>query len=629
MLILVRLLVLGTFLTLVFNATRSPTPLNLLATQLAFFVYLGIWTYARIRNREPKRPTTKAPNPPRRNRKIGAGYAYLFAVSAAAYFLWNSLYVPSLYYYYAVSLAVALVGLQILLRPESQKRGTSLILLQIVTIGVLIRLSYPLLNPKSVFSDPYFHWTGIEILAQSGKIPDAIGYYLYYPYFHALNTVAVNVAAIGISSYLLFNSLLIVLAVLGSFLLAREIVSPRLALACALLLLISLFFFLIVTVAPALMSANLMIFALYALLRYRRTASRKFWAIFWLISLFVFFSHPASALVLAAILVVFWFNGRLRIAPSEDSKITGPTATYGVAYLAYLGFIAFSAFTFFFQSLFESGPNIHFARSAVGTVPGQFIAQVIASTLGFTILFLPATFAILFWLFEGSWNRRFIIGVLFVLAAVPAVMVLTGRGAYGLQAARTLPYLSIFIVFPAAFGMFQLTQRLRRNASKTIAIVLVLFLLAFLSSTSYLTGGGIRVLSDAIPVSTSHSTDSMLAVRSFLEKVPEATPLTLDPELGDFLAPYGSGLGYLLAPYPIVHSNLAPFPFSGRNASAAIAVSDLYLSHGGYATWDTSSLEILYGVRAYDNGMVRVYVPFGEKHAYFQSLVSMPSYGNG
>ncbi len=610
-LILVQLLVLGTFLTLVFNATRSPTPLNLLATQLAFFVYLGIWTYARIRNREAKRPTTKAPNPPRRNRKTGLGCAYLFAVSAAAYFLWNSLYVPSLYYYYAVSLAVALVGVQILLRPESQKRGTSLILLQIVTIGVLIRLSYPLLNPESVFSDAYFHWTGIEILAQSGRVPAALGYYFYYPSFHALNTVAVNVAAIGISSYLLFNSLLAVLAVLASFLLAREIVSPRLALACALLLVISLFFFLIITVAPFFMSANLMILALYALLRYRKTASRKFWSMFWIISLFIFFSHPAGALVLAVILVIFWLNGRLRTRPVEAPKITEPTATYGVAYLSYLGFIAISAFTFFFQSLFESGPNIYLARASVGPVPAQFIAETTASTLGFTILFLPATFVVLSWLYEGQWNRRFIIGVLFILALVPGIMVLLGKGHYGLQAARVLPYISIFIIFPAAYGIFKLAQRGRRVAPKVVAVGVFLFLLAFLSSTSYLTGNGNRILSASIPVQTAYATHSMLAVGSFLEKVPETTPLTLDPQLGDFIAPHRSGLGYPLTPYPVEHASIVTFSIAWGNSSVALSISSLYLSQSGYINPETTFLEALYAVRAYDNGMVRTYVPAG------------------
>ncbi len=599
---------LGILSKLTLSAVAEPKPTNLLATQVALFVLVGTVIYILLGRATVEGSPTRAQTETRLAPILGMGSVYVIAIASAVWFLWHSLYVPTPHYYLAVSFAVVAVGVQIVLTPRVGKQGVGLILLQIVGLGVLIQVSFPLLNPKSVFSDMYFDWKGIEAIAQSGVVPEWLGFFFYFPSYNILNAIALKMGGIGIGSFPLFNHLLMVLTIPGSYLLARKFISVRQALMATLLITPSLFFMLRTTVDAGFLGLTIMVLALYVLLQYRRTATRTWWVMFWLLTLFLFFSHPVSALIFAVIMGVFLLNSKLHTTSSQEARIGAPTVTYGVAYLGYLAFIALRAFAIFLQALFESGPRVYFARAAVGPAPETFTLQTIMSTLGFTILFIPATFAILFWAFKGGWNRRFLVGILFVVASVPALMVLLGKGEYGLQAGRTLPYLNLFMVFPAAFGFLYFTQRMRRNASKVATVVVFLFLLTFLSNTSYLTGSGNRFLTDTIPVKTSYVTDSMLASGEFLDRIPSTVPLTLDRHLADFIAPDYT-IGYPFKAYSINHLTFVSFASGRGNSSVAVALSNLYLTLQGYEALDASFLDITHDVRAYDNGNVFVYAP--------------------
>lgn len=605
------LIALVTLAKVVLDAISSPSPLNIFASEVALFVLVGLVAYVKSGDSSVEKSDTGGLAGGQRSLACGLSATFVVVVSLSLLFLWQSLYVPSPLYYVALSLAVAIVGMDLVQWHAYGGKLAPLILAKISIIGLIIQLSFAWLNPKSVGSDLYYDWSGILSIAQSGSIPESLGYFYYFPSFHVFNAVVLELTGIGFDSYLLFNHVVMILAIPFSYILARRIVTEQKALLSALLMLVSQFFFLSAAVLPVLLGAAFMLIASYALIQQQTTMSLRWWVAFWLLALFVFFSHPVNALILAILLGVVWVVRTSQKAGSSRRILTTPAATYTVAYLGYLGFIAVNALTIFVQSLVESGPKIYFASSGHGTVPTSFLVETIMSTLGLAVLFLPATFAILLWLFKGRWNQRFLIGLIMVLAAVPALAVLTGKGPYGLQAARTLMYLSIFITIPAASGLLYLTQRLRGVKTRGATVMVILLVLTLLSSTSYLTGSGNRFLSDAIPAQPSYVTDSMLSIRDFMQRVPDKTPLTLDPALAVYLAPWNSGLGYPVTPFPLEHSNLVAFPSAFGNTSVVLTLSDLYLSSRGFEAPDTSFLDASYAVRAYDNGMVRVYAPPG------------------
>lgn len=602
--------VLATLVVLLLDTLESPSPLNLFAVEVAIFASIGIGIYIKFGNLNTE-------DPPPSMQRMGKQHYFLIllsgffiAVPLATWLLWQSLYVPSPLYYVALSTASALVAAEIICISDSGKSRVVVILGQMVVIGALVQLSFPMLNPGSVIGDPYFHWLGISSILNTGQIPFTLGYYFYFPSFHVLNSSILEVGGIGFSSYAVVNHTLMILAVPFSYLLAKEIVAPPKALLSTLLLLTSPFYFLTAAFLPVLLGATTMMMAIYVLLRYRKTPKRSWWITFWLLTVFVFFSHPVNALILAGILGVFWLNQRLHNPSPSPSEFSPPTATYSVSYLGYMSLIAVNALTILVQSLIESGPTYYFARTVQATVvPGIFVAQTIIGTLGFAVVLTFAALALLSWLFRGRPNNRFIVGTIFALATVPALVVLLGKGPYGLQAARTLLFLNILVVIPAASGLHYLIHKQPRAAARLATVAAIVFVVAFLSSTSYLTGSGNRFLSDTIPIQTFYGTDSMITVGNFLARIPANAPLTLDPALAVFLAPEGSGVTYPVTPYPIDGGSLVVFSDGFGNASVTLALSDVYLSNSGYEAPDSLSLGGGGTLRIYDNGNVRIYAP--------------------
>lgn len=591
----------------------SPSPFLLFAFQVALFLAIGVGLHIGV---GPNGPSDLASEPSHEaGRLLWTVFACGFIVSCglAVWVLWGSLYTPDPPYHFLIAATAVFVALQIAFQAGEHRVGTLLILGEILLLGTLIRLTFPLLNPQSLSSDSYFHWLGSSTIAAGGTVPTLLSHHFYFPAFHALNAALIQVGGFGVSgfgTYTLTNHLLMLLAIPGTYLVGREVLRPSHALFASLLIVLSPFFLLSISVVSVLLGAAIMILAAYALLKRRTKRSRAWWVVLWLLALFVFFSHPVNALVFGVVLVVFAVITRIeRPSPLARAHASSPAATYVVAYNGYLVFIAVTAFTLFVQSLTESGPEYYFARVVTAEVPTAFVVQASLSTVGFTVLFAPAAFAAFTWGTRGDWRGRFLLAALAVLISVPAMAVLLGRGPYALQAARTLLYISIFLVFVASLGFLMLIARIRRSALKAIAVVLLVFAVALFSTTSYLTGSGNRLLADAVPVQPSYATDSMLVVRDFLSSIPEGAPLLLDPALAAFLAPHGSGVAYPVTPYPIDNPNLVRFGDVCQSEGSVVALSELHLGNEGYAAPDVSCLDRLPLLKTYDNGVVRVYLP--------------------
>jgi hypothetical protein len=593
----------------VYDAVSLPTALNLFAAEAVTFAFLGVVAYAHFGNRDLGHETSETAQTLSRSFVLSLRIVYVVSLSVSLGALWNSLNVPTAPFYLAISCAIGAAGSEIALRSTIERSATYVLLGELTLIGLVVQESFAWLNPNSVYSDMAFHWLGISAIAQTGHIPSALGYYQFFSGFHVLNAVLVEIGLVRLQTYTFVNHLLMTVAVPCSYLLALEVTNRRRALFAALLVVLSLFFFLWVVVLPSLLGATVMILAFYSLLRYHKTRRTTWWVAFWLLALFVLVSHPVNALIMAVVLVVYWMASHLASASrSPAGRAATPTMTYLVLYLSYLSFLALTAFAAFVDSLVASGPRIQYARTYAGPVPVAFVVQSVTSTIGFTALFLPGTFAVLKWLSSGTFPQKLMGGVVAVLTLTAGFTVLSGTGSYGLQAARSLLYLSIFIAPPAAAGMLFLANLIRSRPSRAAIAFAVVVVLSMVSTTSYFTGSGNRILTGAIPIQTSYATDSMLSTRWFLESVPSNNPLALDPVLADYLAPSWSGLGYPYTVYPISHENLLPVDRGLLNDSATLAISGIYVSNSGFIDINKVALDRSSRSRVYDNGVVQVYV---------------------
>jgi hypothetical protein len=600
----------GSLIKTASDALESPNTLNLFAAEVALFAAIGIVLYSRHQMVDIEREPSPLSEKPSRSTALGLGLVWTISMTIAIWSLSRSTYVTSWPYYLALATAIATVGVRIVLYPCKTRWEVAVPLGQATVIGLLIQVAYPLLNPRSVVSDMAFHWLGIQAIVATGFVPQGLGFYQFFPAFHILNGSIGEMGLENLENYAIINHALVTIAIPAMYLLSCEVVSSQKALMSALLLTVSLFFFLWVPAVPSLVGGAILILATYALLRFQRTAKRSWWATFWILAAFVFLVHPVDALILAGILLVLWVNNRWpRVESEHETRVVLPTGSYVVLYLGYLSFMAVTAFGAFLSSIFESGPRIFYTNPVRGPVPASYVGQSIVSTLGFSLLLVPASVAILSWIFTGQRNHRMLAGLIVILTAIAGATVLAERGSYGLQAARTLLFLSIFIVLPAGSGIVYLAKRAPMKRTSVFLVVALLVVLAFFSSTSYLTGSGNRILSSSIPIQTSYITDSILASRNFLRSLPPDMPLGLDPVLADYFAPLGQTVGYPYTVYPVGHTSLVPFSEASGNASVALAISAIYLNNRGFGAPQTSAYESIYGVRGFDDGTVQVYLP--------------------
>ncbi len=592
---------------MILDSVATPTPLHTFAAESAILGYSGALIYLLRRNRT-RTPAAEVSLQNHQNaywRLMIAGY--LLAISVGTILLWQSLYVPHLGYFMAIATATAIVAAEIVTLPLTVgRREVGIVMSQLLVLGAMIQISYPLLNPQSIFSDPYSDWLGIETIVNTGRLPQTLGYFYYFPAYHTLNAAFVELAEVSFGTYGLADHVAMISAVPFAYALGCELLTKRDSLLFALLIIITPFFFLQIAASTALLGASVMLLSVYSVLRLQRSANTCWWIVFWTASLFVFFSHPVNALILAAVLAVLGLNSLVGRSTGAKPSFALPSSSYIVTYVGYLVFMAVNAFAIFVQSLFESGPKYNFTRLDVGPFPLDFITQSLATNLGVTLLFLPAGYTALHWLLAVGRRHRFIVGVTGLLVVVPMVMILIGKGAYGLQAARTLLYLSLFLPLLAVPAMLGAIRRQKTVLKRAVSAGMAFVIIASLSTTSYLTNNGNRILDGSVPIQTGFGTSSMFIVRGFLDLVPASDNLSLDPDLAVFIAPSQSGLTYPVTPYQITHS-VVPFSISGYNGTSVITISDMYYSNSGYETPPESLIQTRSNAIAYDNGFTRVY----------------------
>jgi|GEM_PF-5102766 len=140
---------------------------------------------------------------------------------------------PILFVLYSIQ--VLLIGLQIA-HSNSNKKITFVILLQIIVLGLAIRLLLGLSVSSVIGVDPWYHQLFTQRIVSEGRIPNNEAY-SFLPLFHLL--IANGIELIGLSyvqsSYLLVSSAQVVILSLFTYLLGKKILSHTIGLFASLI----------------------------------------------------------------------------------------------------------------------------------------------------------------------------------------------------------------------------------------------------------------------------------------------------------------------------------------------------------------------------------------------------------
>jgi hypothetical protein len=535
-----------------------------------------------------------------------SGFFVSFAIALLANAV--SAHVRPPVFYLAVSTMYAAVFVQIFVRTSSGGKQASFVIIQLLLVTGLFRYGYYLLNPTSVVSDTYVHWLEITQILTTGHIPESAGYTFYFAGFHVLHAAAIEVAGLSYSNYALVGHFVMLIAIPATYLFARRW-NEGIALTAALLISITPFFVLTVVAVPSPIGIPILILAIYSMRMFHHSRSIPWLATFWILALFVLFSHPVTALVFCVLLVIMAITESRAEKTSQPRTLSNTALTYSIGYLTYLAFIAFSTFALFVVSLLSSGYQPPLATlvspAAINTA---FIAESIFSTLAFAALYAPSLAFFSRWISRGTWIEKALVVFWLSLNLVPLLEI--ARGSFVLQSARVLLYLSIPLTVFAGVWLYTTLSRTEIHALKRAVAVGAVFVIIVASTTSYLTGDGNRVLSPEIPSNPSFLADGTLEVGGFMSKADPSLPTLLDYMTFSYIGPNQSGR----IPFSRISG---PIGILSRDVLGARGYYVFNHQYSGYLTYSSEGatilepgLESIAGTivsnRIYDSGFVTV-----------------------
>lgn len=503
------------------------TTLNIFLFEYVAFALLGLITFILIK--EDTFPPHKWIN----DKYLKISFFIIF--SLVLLIIENSLYIKPLSYYFLISIAWIVLGLQIINFNEHSQQKVKVIFIQILLLGGIIRFSSYAINHYIVGPDSYWHYNKITEILNIGHLDILAGWYYYYPTYHLMNLT--SGALIGFSENLfsilsLISSTLILVFI---YLIGCKIADERVGLMAALFATISTPL-LFASMIPTHQSIGFLFLSIiiYILVEFNKPERRKnlskVWIIFIFIALSIFFIHPATSITLILILV-----SNFLIEKVKKKGNFAPMSSYAMGFVSYIIFVNYSLFKTLVKSLFIPGetqtiPTVELQTTYFNNI--EYLQYAFAY-IGFTSFVLFGIYGILKWLKSPSNEKLFIIISLFFLHLLP-LFSLVGESS-SLDPGRMLLPVYLLLVFPAAYAWINIFKSSGNHVSKLIVFILSAFIIAFFSTSSYITWDDNEIFNDQIAISGGHLTQSAAYSHAYLSKIRSGSTLHIDGRSGVYL----------------------------------------------------------------------------------------------
>lgn len=505
----------------------NPSTTNLFLVMYGGFAELGFFLYIILYRKVS--PNQKLKNFNFDVNKIPT-ILFLITIIGILLVLNRSVYTKPLEYYVLISIAGALIALQIIGNEETTKKAAYKILLQILILAAVIRLSSFLINPYLFGPDSYWHFNSVSEVLDKGHLLKRTGHYYYYPFFHLLVSSSETIIAFSEKIYSLTSLSLSFIALLIFYLLCREIINERVGLVATLLLTFSAFhIFASINYQPMLNGFTFILMSFYILIKfYKSTGIGEYvrtFVVFWLAALFVFFIHPVASMGLGLILCAY-FVVRHLIFKEEKKGIT-PFYSYSIGFVAYLMFVHYSLFVEIVEALFIPGEASPIPAVEFGVKPTTLLLLESAlSFLGPTVLVLFGVYGGLKLVEKMSPAIMALFVSVIFLYFIPLLSYLEESG--GLDPGRLVSFIEGFIAIPAGFGLIYLSSLVTHRITKFVLFSSFFVFIAFFSTFSYITWDGNTIFKEEVEVPVGFATQSTLATYPFLSKLSGEKPLYMD-----------------------------------------------------------------------------------------------------
>jgi|GEM_PF-1456365 len=148
---------------------------------------------------------------------------FLISVALLVWYF-SEIYTRHPLFFFLISSAVALLGIQIFGSKHLSKVTISISIIKILLLSLILRWSAYYISPYPIGSDPWAHQEYISYFVDFGQVmvpPDFIEYYIHYPIAHLCGTCTVLVGSLSPHDAVFLLGVILTLSTVVTFLLVR------------------------------------------------------------------------------------------------------------------------------------------------------------------------------------------------------------------------------------------------------------------------------------------------------------------------------------------------------------------------------------------------------------------------
>lgn len=235
----------GVFAALAFLFGLFMTFMNLFYTSNALFllspvIVISCVIYLRYRSEFKKKPNTSLLDISERNNKVLSiiWWSLISVALITCYF--SEIYTRHPLFFFLISGAIAILGVQIVTACDMDKIKTSIFIGKILLLSVILSSSAYFISPYPVGSDPWAHQEYLNYFLEFGQVAvpsDFLYYYVNYPISHLYAGCNVLVGSISPHNAMFFLGVILTISTIVTFLIVRMLTgSNQVALISMLLL---------------------------------------------------------------------------------------------------------------------------------------------------------------------------------------------------------------------------------------------------------------------------------------------------------------------------------------------------------------------------------------------------------
>ena len=444
------------------------------------------------------------------------------------YLLKNTLYHRPLAYFLTVAIMGSIIAIEIFYTNINEKN----IILKIILFSLSLRYGIFYEFPGYGGGDFYLHVAWVENILQNHHLVKEMGRYYDYPLFHISVVTSTILSSFDVKSgYFISTVSFYVVSSIFIYLIGNRIMDKRTALYSMLLLNISDVSILIsvITITPGTLVYPLFLIILYFFIASHKNVSTNFLIL--LLIFFIILTHQLSTLVSFLMIFIVFLSSKI-YHPKEQKISSCVVIIFYLTMISQWMYASSESKPFFdymlnpFRHIFETGNLVSNPTEnaiAVFTSQYSFFSNALFH-FGFLLLIFFGIVGIFSYISSKNITiDRFIIfslcfGIFTLIYTVP----LTGIGNNAITT-RWLIFGYTSLVFPAAFGIFLLTNLFRYK--KTVMFFITFWLIFFMVTAPPVNSDSPVYLNDRWP-RVFHKESELMAAQKLVDI--STIPINLD-----------------------------------------------------------------------------------------------------